>query len=79
MRDIEEMVVQAHLRGVWTRPLGCPHIHLGDIDKCDANEMRPCVFETDHDHPTCDIFREVLEEWRKEFEILIPPPTGSEE
>lgn len=65
---MEAEAVQAHLNGVWTRPLGCPHFHPGDIDKCDANEMRPCVYETDS-HPFCDIFHQILEEWRVEYEI----------
>jgi len=59
--------VQTHLNGVWRdKKDGCPHIHLGDIDCCDANEMRPCVYETGDGRP-CEIFKEILEEWRREL------------
>jgi len=56
--------VQASLNGVWrSNTNGCPHIHKGEIDRCDANEMRICVYETGD---KCELFQEILEEWRKE-------------
>ena len=62
--------VQAHLNGIWTKSLdGCPHLHkrMDDLNRCDANEMRPCIYETE-DGP-CELFQEILEEWAKELSI----------
>jgi len=62
--------VQAHLAGVWTNKLdGCPHYHpREDIGRCDQDEMRPCIYETNPD-PFCDVLQEIIEEWRIEYEI----------
>lgn len=69
--------VQASLNGMWRETLGgCPHKHgvMDSIDVCDANEMRPCVYETG-DGP-CELFQQILEEWRIELEIC--PECGQE-
>ena len=69
--------VQASLRGMYKEALGgCPHRHgvRDSVDACDANEMRPCVYETG-DGP-CEVFQEILEEWRVEFAIC--PECGQE-
>lgn len=66
--DIE--AIQASLNGVWRDAVGgCPHYHgqRDSVGVCDANEMRPCVYETG-DGP-CETFLEILEEWRIEAEI----------
>ena len=58
------MVIQTNLPGIWRRRAdGCPHLHGGDIDRCDANEMRSCLYETNE---TCETFQEILREWEKE-------------
>ena len=60
--------VQANLKGVWrNRSDGCPHLHRQreGCDTCDANENRPCVYETGD---RCELFQEILEEWRMELE-----------
>ena len=71
----ERKLVQASLNGVWrSKTDGCPHLHRReDIDRCDANEMRPCVYETGDE---CELFQEILEEWRLEQEIC--PECGQE-
>lgn len=67
---VEEGLLRKHdadLNGVWTKTLdGCPHIHKypEGVNRCDANKMTPCVYETG-DGP-CELFQEILEEWRKE-------------
>ena len=68
-KEVRLEAVQTHLLGFWRDTTsGCPHLHKRpDIDGCDANEMRPCVYEIG-DGP-CQIFQEILEEWRIEFEI----------
>ena len=61
--------VQASLRGMYKEALGgCPHRHgvRDSVDVCDANEMRPCVYETG-DGP-CEIFQGIIAEWREELE-----------
>lgn len=61
--------VQASLNGMWRELLdGCPHRHgvKDSVDVCDANEMRPCVYETG-DGP-CELFQEILKEWAEELE-----------
>jgi len=66
-----EEAVQAHLNGVWNSTHhGCPHIH-GMPDGpylCDTNKMRPCIYEIHHING-CELFQEILEEWRIELEI----------
>jgi len=66
---LQHEAVQASLNGLWRSATdGCPHLHKReDIDRCDAREMRPCVYQTS-DGP-CEIFEEILEEWRRELEI----------
>ena len=66
---MQQQAVQASLNGVWRSTVdGCPHLHRReDIDRCDDNEMRPCVYETG-DGP-CKVFQKILEEWRIELEI----------
>ena len=60
--------VQAALNGMWQELLGgCPHLHRGDINLCDARKMTPCVYETS-DGP-CELFQGILDEWAKELEI----------
>lgn len=61
-------MVQTNLNGVWrTKYGGCPHLHRGDIDLCDANEMRSCIYETGNG--PCEIFESILAEWRLELGI----------
>ncbi len=65
-------VVQASLNGVWRKTTdGCPHRHgcKDWVDLCDANEMRPCVYETAEAINGCELFRQILDEWRIEFGI----------
>jgi len=61
--------VQASLRGMYREALdGCPHRHgvRNSVDACDANEMRPCIYETS-DGP-CELFQEIIAGWREELE-----------
>lgn len=59
--------VQTNLKGIWRKPVdGCPHLYKGDIDKCELNEMRPCLYEVG-DGP-CKVFQDIIEEWCKEKE-----------
>jgi len=68
--EINEQIkaVQASLNGILQGD-GCPHRHgmSEGPDRCDANEMRVCVYETGN---TCELFQEVLEEWRIQYSIL---------
>ena len=73
--QVEEALLQAHdavqasLRGMYRGIVGgCPHKHgvRDSVDTCDANEMRPCIYETG-DGP-CELFQEIIEEWRKELD-----------
>lgn len=53
--------VQASLWGVWRiKRDGCPHRHgsVEGVDRCDANEMRVCVYETGNG--PCDLFLEII-------------------
>jgi len=56
---------------VWRKKLdGCPHYHP-DMDgpgRCDTNEMRACIYDIAKDG-RCELFEEILEEWRIELEI----------
>jgi len=65
-----EHEIQVALIGVW-RDLkgGCPHYHNSTegVARCDANEMRPCIFETDH--KPCALFGKIIAEWEVEYEI----------
>ena len=68
--DLNSEPVQTSLNGVWRDRLnGCPHLHCraDDVDRCDANEMRPCVYETDSG--PCETWEEILEEWTRELEV----------
>ena len=58
--------IQACLNGMWRERLdGCPHRHevRDSVDICDANEMRPCIYETG-DGP-CELFQKIIKEWRE--------------
>ena len=62
--------VQASLNGMWRSTLGgCPHRHgvRDSVDVCDANEMRPCIYEVREG--SCELFQQILEEWMRELEI----------
>ena len=60
------MVIQTNLPGIWRRRTdGCPHLHRGEIDHCDFNKMRPCLYEIGE---TCEVFMEIIKEWEKEIE-----------
>lgn len=60
--------VQSRFRGIWTEYLGCPHYHgiQDSVAVCDANEMRPCIYEIYH-ADGCEVFREILKEWKEEI------------
>ena len=60
---VVESIVQASLNGVWRELYGgCPHLHRArDVDRCDINELRPCVYETG-DGP-CEILQTIIDEW----------------
>jgi len=73
--QVEEALLQAHdavqatLNGMWQELLGgCPHRHgvRDSVDICDANEMRPCIYETGDG--SCELFQEIIVEWREELE-----------
>lgn len=88
-------MTQLALIKVWRSSVdGCPHYH-GEpegVAKCDANEMRSCIYETESEAttdlrsefstperatknfltsvvPRCEVFAEIVEEWRIEAEI----------
>ena len=55
---------------LWREKLnGCPHYHAypEGVGVCDANEMRPCVYETDPG-ASCEILQEILKEWQEEYD-----------
>jgi len=59
--------VQAHLNAMWLERLGgCPHYHghPEGVGSCDADEMRSCIY--DINGGSCEVFQEILEEWKKE-------------
>lgn len=65
-------VHQARLRGVRVNPFwqeGCPHAYgmPDSVNRCDANEGRPCVYETHEKSRGCEIFRQVLREASEEM------------
>ena len=65
-------VVQASLNGMWRGVLeSCPHRRgvRDSVDACDANKMRPCIYETDKNPIPCELFQQIIEEWRIELEI----------
>lgn len=61
-------MTQTRLRGVWLSPVeGCPHrrgVHDWP-DNCELSE-HTCLLETGD---VCTIFREIIEEWKKEAKI----------
>jgi len=66
MDDLLTEGVQVHLPGMWiSRYDGCPHLRhqTEGPDSCDANEMRPCLYEM---AMACELFQEIIEEWRQE-------------
>jgi len=65
------MEVQSSLKGVWRKTIdGCPHLHNFEEGpaRCDLQDMTVCVYELGG---RCDIFREILEEWKERLENLL--------
>ncbi len=64
------MEVQASLRGVWQKDTDCPHRHgfPEGPDRCDAENMSVCGYELGNGF-RCEIFAEILEEWKEQLEI----------
>lgn len=60
---------QARLKGMWVNfTEGCPHlIKRPDVNRCSINDCRACRYELDE---TCDVFRQILAEWKEEYLAL---------
>ncbi len=70
-RAVTKQGHQCRLRGVRVLPLhreGCPHRYgvRDTVDRCDAMEGTPCIYETYEADQGCETFREILREIEEE-------------